>query len=118
MVANYTETIALYQVWVALYKGQIIGGLVLVPKEDYMLLANIAVHPNYQGKGVGRLLLELAEVEALDQDYHEIRLHINKTMTENRAMYKRSGWAEIPNGEQPSHRLSMKKLLHHQIPRR
>jgi GNAT superfamily N-acetyltransferase len=118
MVANYIETIALYQVWVALYKGQIIGGLVLVPKEDHMLLANIAVHPNYQNKGVGRALLELAEAETLDQDYYELRLHINRTMTENRALYKRSGWTEIPNGEQPSNRLSMEKLLHHQIPRR
>jgi N-acetylglutamate synthase-like GNAT family acetyltransferase len=117
-VAYYAETIALYQVWVALYKGQIIGGLVLIPKEDHMLLANIAVHPYHQGKGVGRALLELAEAEALDQDYRELRLHINKTMNENRALYKRSGWTEIPNGEQPSHRLSMKKLLHYQIPRR
>jgi ribosomal protein S18 acetylase RimI-like enzyme len=111
MVANYAEAIALYQVWVALYQEQIIGALVLVPKEDHMLLANIAVHPDQQGKGVGRALLELADAEALDQGYHELRLHTDKAMTENLALYKRSGWAEIRSGEQEKHKISMRKSL-------
>ena len=111
MVANYTEAIALYQVWVALYQEQIIGGLVLVPKEDHMLLANIAVHPDHQGKGVGRALLELADSEALDQGYYELRLHTNKAMIENLALYKRSGWDEIRSGEQEGHNISMRKSL-------
>lgn len=111
MAANYTEAIALYQVWVAVDEGRIIGGLVLIPKEDHMLLANIAVHPDHHGKGVGRALLKLADAEALDQNYHELRLYTNKTMTDNLALYKRSGWAEMQNGEQEGHKISMRKSL-------
>ncbi len=111
MVTNYVEAIALYQVWVAVDQGQIIGGLVLIPKKDHMLLANIAVHPDHQGKGVGQALLKLADAEALDQNYHELRLHTNKAMIDNIALYKRSGWAEMQNGEQGGHKISMRKSL-------
>jgi N-acetylglutamate synthase-like GNAT family acetyltransferase len=111
MLADYAEEIALYQVWIAEEQGQILGGLVLVPKEDHMLLANIAVHPDYQGKGMGRSLLELADAETLDQGYQELRLYTNKSMNENTAMYKRSGWVEMKCNEQEGHRILMRKPL-------
>ena len=108
---NYTLVIALYHVWVAVDQGQVIGGLVLIPKEDYMLLANIAVRPEHQGKGVGQALLELADAEALDQGYQEIRLRTNKAMIDNLDMYRRSGWTEMQSGEPEGHNISMRKLL-------
>lgn len=111
LLANYAEEIALYQVWVAEEQGQILGGLVLVPKEDYMLLANIAVHPDHQGKGMGRILLELADSETLNQGYKELRLHTNKVMNESIAMYKRSGWSEMQCDEQAGHKILMRKSL-------
>ncbi len=55
MLADYTEEIARHQVWVAEADGQIIGGLVLIPYEDYLLLDNIAVHPSpIRAEGSGR----------------------------------------------------------------
>lgn len=56
MLADYAEAIRQYQVWAAEAHGEIIGGLALIPDEDYMSLDNIAVHPTYQGQGVGRTL--------------------------------------------------------------
>jgi N-acetylglutamate synthase-like GNAT family acetyltransferase len=111
MEDNYTLIIALYHVWVAVDQGQVIGGLVLIPKEDHMLLANIAVRPEYQGKGVGQALLELADAEALDQGYQEIRLITNKARIDNLDMYRRSGWTEMQSGEQEVHNIFMRKLL-------
>jgi len=108
---NYTLVIALYHVWVAVDQGQVIGGLVLIPKEDHMLLANIALRPEHQGKGVGQALLELADAEAADQGYQEIRLSTNKAMTDNLDMYRRSGWTEMQSGGQEVHTISMRKLL-------
>jgi N-acetylglutamate synthase-like GNAT family acetyltransferase len=108
---NYNLVIALYQVWVAVDQGQVIGGLVLIPKEDHMLLANIAVRPEHQGTGVGQVLLELADAEALDQGYQEIRLSTNKAMIDNLDMYRRSGWTEMQSGGPEVHNISMRKLL-------
>jgi ribosomal protein S18 acetylase RimI-like enzyme len=112
MLANYAEAIMQHQVWVAEAYGEIIGGLVLIPYEDHMLLDNIAVHPNYQGRGVGRTLLELVDAEAMLQGYGELRLYTHVTMTENIALYTRSGWIETHRGEQDGYaRVFMRKPL-------
>jgi ribosomal protein S18 acetylase RimI-like enzyme len=112
MLADYAEAIAQHQVWVAEANGEIIGGLVLIPCEDYMLLDNVAVHPNYQGQRVGRILLELADAEAMLQGYGELRLYTHETMTENIALYTRIGWIETHRGEQDGYaRVFMRKPL-------
>lgn len=112
MLANYGEEIEQHQVWVAEADGDIIGGLVLVPYEDHMLLDNIAVHPTYQGQGVGHALLELADAEAMLQGYRELRLYTHKAMTENIALYTRIGWIETHRGEQDGYaRVFMRKPL-------
>ncbi len=112
MLADYAQEIAQYQVWVAEANGAIIGGLVLIPYEDHILLDNIAVHPTYQGQGVGRALLELADAEAMTQGYGELRLYTHVTMTENIALYSRIGWIETHRGEQDGYdRVFMRKAL-------
>ncbi len=112
MLADYAKEIARHQVWVAEEERQIIGGLVLIPKEDHLLLDNIAVHPDHQGRGVGRALLELADSEALSQGYRELGLYTHETMTENIALYGRNGWVETHRGHQAGYaRVFMRKRL-------
>jgi GNAT superfamily N-acetyltransferase len=112
MLADYAGEIACHQVWVVEAAGQIIGGLVLIPEEDYLLLDNIAVHPDQQGRGVGRALLALADAEALSQGYRELRLYTHETMTENIALYTRCGWVETHRGQQAGYaRVFMCKRL-------
>ena len=112
MLADYAEEIARHQVWVVEEHGQIIGGLVLIPHAGYMLLENIAVHPEHQRRGVGRALLELADTEALTQGYGELRLYTHETMTENIALYTRIGWIETHRGQQDGYaRVFMQKRL-------
>jgi ribosomal protein S18 acetylase RimI-like enzyme len=100
MLADYAAEIATHQVWVAEREGAIAGVIVLVPHDGYLLLDNIAVHPDTQGQGIGRMLLELADREAVRQDYAELRLHTHVTMTENIALYRRIGWEETGRGLQ------------------
>lgn len=100
MLADYDAEIAQHQVWVVEDEGEIVGGLVLIPKDDHVLLDNIAVHPDYQGKGIGRALLELADAEALRQGYAELRLYTHEKMTENIALYSRIGWEETHRASQ------------------
>jgi len=112
MLADYAEAIAQHQVWVAVDRLQLIGGLVLIPAADYLLLDNIAVHPHHQGRGLGRVLLDLADTEALAQGYHELCLYTHACMTENIAMYTYLGWIETDRGEQDGYqRVFMRKPL-------
>jgi ribosomal protein S18 acetylase RimI-like enzyme len=80
--------------------GAIAGIIVLLPDADHLLLLNIAVHPDYQGQGFGRVLIEFAEQQAKKLGYTEIRLYTHEKMTENIDLYTRIGFAEIGRGHQ------------------
>ena len=59
-----------------------------------LLLDNLAVAPNAQGKGHGRTLVAFAEAEARRRGHAEIRLYTHVLMAENLAIYGRLGFAE------------------------
>jgi ribosomal protein S18 acetylase RimI-like enzyme len=92
--------------------GAIEGILVLIPEQDVMLLDNVAVHPQAQGTGVGRTLLEFAEDSARKAGYKLIRLYTHETMTENIALYSRIGYVETHRAEEKGlRRVFMTKRL-------
>lgn len=76
-------------------QGAIAGLIVLLPGADHLLLLNIAVHPDHQGRGLGRVLIAFAEQEARTRGYTEVRLYTHAKMTENIGLYTRAGFAEI-----------------------
>ena len=82
-------------VWVADSGGAIMGGLVLIPGDGFMLLANVAVHPDSRGTGLGRALLSLAESEAVSRGYSEMRLNTHADMSETIGLYLHNGWSEV-----------------------
>ena len=94
MSENCAEEIAEHLVWVAEAGGKIVGGLVLIRDDGFMLLANVAVHPDLRGKGLGRRLLTLAETEARDRGFTELRLTTHAEMPENLELYARNGWLQ------------------------
>ena len=106
--ADCAEEIARYQVWIAEAGDDLVGGLVMIPEEGFMRLANIAVHPDHKGTGLGRALIALAEAEALDQGYRELRLTTHAEMPENVGLYKHLGWHE---DRRQGSRVFMKKLV-------
>ena len=86
--------------------------LVLIPEAGGMLLDNVAVHPEAQGLGIGRALLEFAEREARAAGFRSIRLYTNVAMTENIALYARIGYVETHRAEEKGlHRVYMTKAL-------
>jgi ribosomal protein S18 acetylase RimI-like enzyme len=99
MVADYAAAVADQALWVAEDAGAIVGLLVLRPEPDHLLLENVAVHPDAQGRGVGSLLLRVADDEASAAGYPEIRLYTNEAMTENLAYYPRHGYVETHRAE-------------------
>ena len=72
--ANCAEEIARHQVWVAECQGSVVGALVVIPEEGFLRLANLAVVPRQRGTGLGRALMTLAETEAREQGFAEMRL--------------------------------------------
>ena len=87
--------IATSSVWVAEVDGQIVAGLVMVLGETYVKLANVAVHPDFGGRGLGRNLITLCETEARRRGVAEVRLNTHVEMAENIAFYTRLGWQEV-----------------------
>jgi ribosomal protein S18 acetylase RimI-like enzyme len=86
--------------------------IVLIPKPDHLLLDNIAVRPDRQGRGFGRALIEFAEQEAQHQGFTEIRLYTHQKMTENIELYVRIGFAETGRGHDSGYdRIFMTKPL-------
>ncbi len=95
MLADYADVVSRGQTWVAQDDdGGLLGVLVLERAEDHLLLNNVAVRPGVQRRGVGRLLLQLAEERAAALGLPEIRLYTNEAMSENLNYYPRHGYLE------------------------
>ena len=95
MLDDYDEVVRDYRAYVIEDGNEIIGVLVLMDKENGLLLDNVAVLPSRQGEGIGRRLLEHAESEARRLGHAYLDLYTHQQMTENIAMYARQGYEEI-----------------------
>ena len=112
MLDDYAVRVAESVVWVIEEGGSVDGIIVLVPKPDHLLLDNVAVAPERQDLGLGRLLLAFAEAEALRQGYREIRLYTHQTMIENQRLYAAIGYRETGRGTEAGYdRVFMRKRL-------
>ena len=106
--ADCAGDIARHQVWLAEIAGAVAGGLVLVPRDGFMQLANLAVHPDRKGAGLGRALLAHADAEASAQGYRELRLTTHADMPETHRFYARLGWQETARS---GNKVSMRKAI-------
>jgi len=112
MTANYAKAIRRRQSWVAVDGGEVTGFVILIAQPGYLLLDNIAVRPDAQGRGIGTRLLDLAEDHARSLRLGEIRLYTNQAMTENLSYYPRHGYTETHRAEQDGfHRVYFHKPL-------
>ena len=94
MRSDYAALLARGAIHVAERDGVVLGLVVLLAEPDAMLLDNVAVAPEAQGSGLGRMLLDFAEGEARRRGRECIRLYTHATMTENIALYQARGYAE------------------------
>ncbi len=92
--------------------GDIRAIIVLLPQPDHLLLDNIAVRPDSQGTGLGRLLIAFGEAEARRLGFDEVRLYTHQTMVENVTLYTRLGFVETGRGRDNGYdRVFMTKRL-------
>jgi GNAT superfamily N-acetyltransferase len=99
MSADYAAHVRDDEVWVIEQDGDPVAYLVLVPREDHLLLDNVAVDPRVQGAGLGATLLDLADERARVLGLPEIRLYTHVVMVENQARYRRRGYVETDRTE-------------------
>ena len=95
MDTDYDLAVMRDEVWVAVLDDAVAGFVVLRPGDDDLLLENVAVDPPFQGRGIGRMLLDFTEQRALSLDLDGVLLYTNVTMTENQALYENRGFVEI-----------------------
>jgi GNAT superfamily N-acetyltransferase len=95
-------------VWVAELDRSIVGGLILVLKDEYAMLPNIAVDPDCASMGIGRGLIEHAEIQCRRLKKGELRLSTHVAMPENVSLYEHLGWKETGRSGNKVH---MTKLL-------
>jgi N-acetylglutamate synthase-like GNAT family acetyltransferase len=92
--------------------GRLLGVLVLIPEADALLIENVAIAPDAQGRGLGGLLLAEAERVAREIGRRRVRLYTNAAMTENIGFYARRGFVETRRAtEHGLHRVYMEKPL-------
>jgi ribosomal protein S18 acetylase RimI-like enzyme len=86
--------------------------LTLYPRADHLYVENVAVHPDAQGRGLGRALMSFAEQEAARRGLTRMALVTHEVMTENQAIYARLGYAEVGRrAEDGYRRIYMEKSL-------
>lgn len=81
-------------VHVATIADQVVGTIILSSAENHMHVMNVAVSPGFGGRGIGRLLLGLADRLAKAAGLRELQLATHKEIPENIALYRHLGWAE------------------------
>ncbi len=108
MDLDYSSEIGNYPTWVAVCESAVVGGLTMVFGDEHASISNIAVSPEFQGQGVGKALIELAEREAREKSYSELHLATHVLLKENISLYKYFGWKETSREKV---RVRMKKEL-------
>lgn len=99
LLDDYAEVVSSRAVTVAVRGEQVVGLVVLDVTDDGFLIDNVAVDPAHQGTGVGRRLLEHAEISAREAGFDSLYLYTHELMTENLALYGRIGYVEYDRRE-------------------
>ncbi|QNA94134.1 GNAT family N-acetyltransferase [Microbacterium sp. Se63.02b] len=90
--------------------GRLVGAIRFVEKEDMLLIGRIAIAPDVQGEGVGRMLLESAERSS---SAGIAELFTGSLSEANIRLYERCGYEEherVPDGDGTAQVFLRKKL--------
>jgi GNAT superfamily N-acetyltransferase len=98
MEVDYGEALARADLFVAVVDGTVVGLSVLASQSDHLLIENVAVSPNHQGRGFGGALLAHAEGWARRLGHRRLRLYTHESMVENIALYEGRGYLEERRG--------------------
>lgn len=110
-VEVFENDIKLNQLWVLKDGNKIIGSIVissiideeykiidwLTPNDKNCYIHRLAVHPNYQGKGLAQKLMSFAEAYAKENKYVSVRLDTFSVNERNNKFYQKRGYQKLGN---------------------
>jgi len=99
---DYAPRIERGQVWILEIEGEPTGLAVLEENTDHLLIYSIAVRPEAQRKGYGRVLLDFADKHAIELGLREVRLYTNEQMERNLRLYRQHGFVQMGKRPHPS----------------
>ncbi|MBI1257326.1 MAG: GNAT family N-acetyltransferase [Chloroflexi bacterium] len=102
MTADYDRALAEHLIDLWEEDQQLLALIEMIPAEGYLLIENLAVRPDQQGKGLGDRLLHHAEDVAVALGFSEIQLYTNAAFTVNIAFYARRGYQEYQRAPIPA----------------
>ena len=100
MVADFAALVARGHVFVLEIDGNLVGFIVCFGNRDHFHIENVAVFPEFTGRGYGARLIGFAETEALSQGYSRLELYTNEKMLENLTLYPKLGYEEFARQRQ------------------
>jgi GNAT superfamily N-acetyltransferase len=95
MTANYEQAVIDHVIDFLEEDGRPIALIEIIPESLHLLIENVAVLPDWQGRGVGSMLLGRAETIARSLQLNEMRLYSNAMFLTNISFYARRGFSEF-----------------------
>jgi ribosomal protein S18 acetylase RimI-like enzyme len=92
MKADYERAIREHEIELLHDNGQLAALIEIIMHPDHLFIENIAVAPEFQGRGLGRHLLRHAEWKAGQAGLSEIRLLTNLAFDSNIRLYQSAGF--------------------------
>ena len=92
MSADYGKAILARSVTLLAVDATCVGLIETYAHSDYFWIENVAVQPEEQGKGYGRLLLGHADGLARAAGLGQVRLLTNEAFASNIALYSKAGY--------------------------
>ena len=92
MVADYERAVREHRIDLLHVDGSLAALIETIAHADHLLIQNVAVSPDFQGRGFGRQLLAHAEQLAASIGHNEVRLYTNKLFAANIVLYGRLGY--------------------------
>ncbi len=92
MGADYAKAVVEHRVDLAWLGDELAAHIETIDGADHLLIENVAVAPDFQGRGLGRFMMAHAERLAAERGYGELRLYTNKMFAENVRLYLALGY--------------------------
>jgi GNAT superfamily N-acetyltransferase len=92
MQADYQRAVVEHTIDLLTVSGALAGLIETILQPDHLWIENVAVAPEWQGRGYGRLLLNHAERRATHAGRPEIRLLTNQAFAANLELYAKLGY--------------------------